>query len=117
MINEEELIERIQQMNCEKGNLLVFYTKTDQYGVPLYDVNTLQQCFDSITSALPEGVTAIILPDKIWLSSIEDCERALEDLKKCISYLQEAMDKIGNIKNEKFSKSVKVNFKCGSLGQ
>ena len=113
MINEDELIERIKQMNCEKGNLLVFYTKTDQYGVPLYDVNTLQQCFDSIISALPEGVTAIILPDKIWLSSIEDCERALEDLKKCISYLQEAMDKIGNIKNEKFSSNVIFNFKGG----
>lgn len=106
MINQEEFIERIQKINCEKGNLLVFYIKTDQYGVPLYDVNTMQQCFNSITSVLPEGVTAIMLPDKIWLSSIEDCERAIEDLKKCISQLQEAMDKTGDIKNENYGKRV-----------
>lgn len=104
MINQEEFIERIQKINCEKGNLLVFYIKTDQYGAFLCDVGRIRQCFDDITSALPEGVTAIMLPDKIWLSSIEDCERAIEDLKKCISYLQEAMDKIGDIKNENYRK-------------
>jgi hypothetical protein len=76
----------------------------------------MQQYFNSIKSVLPEGVIAIMLPDKIWLSSIEDCERAIEDLKKCISYLQEAMDKIGNIKNEKFSHDVIFDFKCGKVG-
>lgn len=115
MINEEDkrIIEKVQKINCGYGDVLIFYFKANQF----MDVEKVRQCFKSITAALPKEVSVLMLPDNIQLFSVENCKSTIESLQNWISQAQKAMDKVGDIKNEKFSHDVILDFKDGGIRQ
>ena len=113
MINEEDkrIIEKVQKLNCGQGDVLLFYYNIDQY----FDLEDLQQCCRNIEAVLPEEVSIIMLPTNIQLSSIENYKSIIESLQNWISQAQKAMDKVGDIKNKKFSHDVIFDFKGGGI--
>lgn len=115
MINEENkrIIEKVQKINCGYGDVLLFYFKLDQF----FDIDELQSFFKTIRAVLPEDASIIMLPDKIQLFCIEQCESMIKRLQNYIFQIQEVMDKVGNIKNEKFSHDVILDFKGGGIRQ
>lgn len=115
MINEEDkrIIEKVQKLNCGYGDVLIFYFKVNQF----IDLDEVQQCFKSITAALPKEVSVLMLPDNIQLFSVENCKSTIEVLQNWISQAQKAMDKVGDIKNEKFSHDIIFDFKGGGIRQ
>lgn len=115
MINEEDkrIIEKVQKLNCGYGDVLIFYFKANQF----IDFNEVQECFKSITAALPKEVSVLMLPDNIQLFSVENCKSTIEVLQNWISQAQKVMDKVGDIKNEKFSHDVIFDFKGGGIRQ
>jgi inorganic pyrophosphatase/exopolyphosphatase len=99
-LDQNEIISAIERINPKEGSVLLFYVKTDEYGVPLVDVETLQKTADIISKAFEDkGVTGLLLLDKICLFSIADLERAKKRLENVIFTIQEAIDKAGNIEN------------------
>ena len=115
MINEEDkrIIEKVQKINCGYGDVLLFYFKVNQFT----DLDKVQQCFKTITAALPKEVSVLMLPDNIQLFSVENCKSIIESLQNQISQAQKVMDKVGDIKNEKFSHDVIFDFKGGGIRQ
>lgn len=115
MINEEDkrIIEKVQKLNCGYGDVLLFYFKVNQF----IDLDKVQQCFKTITAALPKEVSVLMLPDNIQLFSVENCKSTIESLQNWISQAQKAIDKVGDIKNEKFSHDVILDFKGGGIRQ
>ena len=115
MINEEDkrIIERVQKINCDKGDILLFYFKLDQF----FDIEELQSFYKNIRLVLPEDASVIMLPDKIQLFCIEQCESMIKRLQNYISQIQEAMDKVRNIKNEGLWHDVILDFKDGGIRQ
>lgn len=115
MINEEDkrIIEKVQKLNCGQGDVLLFYYNIDQY----FDLEDLQQCCRNLEAVLPEEVSIIMLPTNIQLSSIENYKSIIESLQNWISQIQKVMDKVGDIKNEKFLHDVILDFKDGGIRQ
>ena len=115
MINEEDkrIIEKVQKINCGQGDVLLFYYNIDQY----FDLEDLQQCCRNLEAVLPEEVSIIMLPTNIQLSSIENYKSIIESLQNWISQIQKVMDKVGDIKNKKFSHDVIFDFKGGGIRQ
>lgn len=113
MINEEDkrIIEKVQKLNCGYGDVLIFYFKANQF----IGLDEVQQFFKNITAVLPKEVSVLMLPDNIQLFSVESCKSTIEVLQNWISQAQKAMDKVGDIKNEKFSHDVIFDFKGGGI--
>lgn len=113
MINEEDrrIIEKVQKINCGYGDVLIFYFKANQF-IDLYEV---QKCFKNITAALSKEVSVLMLPDNIQLFSVESCKNTIRSLQNWIFQAQKVMDKVGDIKNEKFSRDVIFDFKGGGI--
>ena len=112
MINEEDkrIIEKVQKLNCGKGDILLFYYNADQISV-----SEMQYFFKKITETLSKQISVIILPTNIQLISVEDYKSIIESLQNWISQTQKVMDKVGDIKNEKFSHDVILDFKGGGI--
>ena len=115
MINEEDkrIIEKVQKINCGYGDVLIFYFKANQF----IGVDEVQQFFKNITAGLPKEVSVLMLPDNIQLFSVESYKNTIETLQNWISQAQKTMDKVGDIKNEKFSHDVIFDFKGGGIRQ
>ena len=115
MINEEDkrIIEKVQKLNCGYGDILLFYYNIDQY----FSLEDLQQCCKNLEAVLPEEVSIMMLPTNIQLFSVENCKSIIESLQNWISQAQKVMDKVGDIKNEKFSHDVILDFKSGGIRQ
>ena len=96
---KNEILSEVQKITPKKGEILLFYVKTDDNGIPLTDLETVQDVADNMNNILPEGVSGIFLFDKICLFSIENSKRVIERLKKVISDIEEATDTLGNIEN------------------
>lgn len=116
--DQNEIISSIQQLSPKSGDILMFYVKTDKDGIPMIDMETLEQTAKVVENVLNQKkLYGLFLLDKICLFSVDDAKAAIKTLENCISDIREAMDKAENIENEKFLESVKVDFKCGNLGQ
>ena len=53
----------------------------------------------------------------IYILLFESCKNTIEVLQNWISQAQKVMDKVGDIKNEKFSHDVILDFKGGGIRQ
>ena len=116
--DQNEIISSIQQLSPKSGDILMFYVKTDKDGIPMIDMGTLEQTAKVVENVLNQKkLWGLFLLDKIYLFSIDDAEAVIKRLENYISYIREAMDKVENIENGKFLEGVKVDFKCGNLGQ
>jgi len=63
-----------------------------------------------------KNVTGLFLLDKICLFSIEDPKKVINELEKCISYIQEAVDKVRDIENGKSGEPfVVIDYKSAGL--
>ena len=116
--DQNEIISSIQQLSPKSGDILMFYVKTDKDGIPMIDMETLEQTAKVVENVLNQKkLYGLFLLDKICLFSVDDAKAVIKRLENYISYIREAMDKVENIENGKFLESVKVDFKCGNLGQ
>jgi len=81
----------------------LFNIKTDDAGSPLIDLKTIQETSKMVEKALEnKNVLALFLFDKICLVSTENYKDAIKSLESCISYVQEAIDKLRSIENRNF---------------
>lgn len=103
--DQNEIISSIQKLNPKAGDVLMFYIKTDEYGTPIMDLDVVRQTEEMIGNILEDtgvkNVASLFLMDKICLFSIENTTSVINELKNCISYIQEAIDKVRDIENGK----------------
>lgn len=111
-LDQNEIISSIQRINPKDGSVLIFYVKTNEQGIPLVSLETIQETANIVFQAFKErNVTGLFLLDKICLFSIADSKRAIRKLEETISYIQEAIDKIRNIENENFREAAVIDVK------
>lgn len=99
IFDENEILSGIQKLSPQDGDILLFYVKTDDNGMPLVDLETVQQTAEMLMDILGDTNQAIFLFDKICLFSIENSKEVVKRLEKTISAIQEADDKVRNIEN------------------
>lgn len=105
MIEQNDIISKVEKLSPQDGDVLIFYGKTDEWGQLLTPVDEVVSFLNRVKENIAnDNVSILFLPDKICLSEIKTVEEAKEELKRCISYLQGAMDKVEDIKNRKFEK-------------
>ena len=113
MINYDDIFSRVQKINAAAGDVLIFYVKTDDAGVPCLDVDEFLNVFNTMQNFLDDkNISALFMIDKICLFSVENANEAKEHLKKCISYIQEAVNNAVDIENGKFRNPIQVQFYC-----
>ena len=105
MIEQNNIISKIEKLKPQDGDVLIFYGVTDQWGDLLTPVYEVLNFLDGVKRGIAnDNVGILFLPDKICLSEVTSVEEAKEELKRWISYLQKAMDKVVDIENRKFEK-------------
>lgn len=113
-LDKNEILSSIEKIKPSSGDVLLFSIRTDDDGIPLADVEVVQETAEILNDILPEGAVGIFLLDKIFLSSVENSEKAIKRLEKCISAIQEANEKLVDIENGNSEKSfLTVDLKCG----
>lgn len=102
-LDQNEIVSSIQKLDLKSGDILLFHIKTDDDGIPLVELDTVSQTAQMLSQILEDrDVTGLFLLDKICLFSIENAEGVIKRLEECISYIQEAMDKVRDIENGNF---------------
>lgn len=105
MIEQNDVISKVEKLSPQDGDVLIFYGKTDEWGQLLVPVDEIVSFLNRVKENVAnDNVSILFLPDKICLSEVKTVEEAKEELKRCISYLQGAMDKVEDIENRKFEK-------------
>lgn len=105
MIEQNDIISKVEKLSPQDGDVLIFYGKTDEWGQLLTPVDEVVSFLNRVKENIAnDNVSILFLPDKICLAEVKTVEEAKEELKRCISYLQGAMDKVEDIKNRKFEK-------------
>ncbi len=113
-LDKNEILSSIKKIKPSSEDVLLFSIRTDDDGVPLADVEVVQETAEILNDILPEGTVGIFLLDKIFLSSVESSEKAIKRLENCISAIQEANEKLVDIENGNSEKSfLTVDLKCG----
>ena len=109
--DQNEIISSIQKLSPQQGDVLIFSIVTDEYGMPLMDINTVQQTADIVGEILEDrGVAGLFLMDKITVFPI-DADVAIERLENCISYIREATNQAPDIENGELGEPIVVDMK------
>lgn len=117
MINYDDIFSRVEKVNAAAGDVLIFYIKTDDAGIPYLNVDKYLDIFNTVQNFLDDkNISVLFMIDKVCLFSVENANEAKEHLKKCISYIQEAVNKAGDIENRKFQNPIQVQFYCKDAG-
>lgn len=112
--DQNEIVSSIEKLSPKAGDVLLFYIKTNEYGVPIIGLDTVRQTAEMVWNILEDkGVTGLFLVDKICLFSIESADAAIKRLENCISYIREAVDQVPDIENENFRDSVTIEMEKG----
>lgn len=112
MIDQNQILSSIQKLDPKAGDVLLFYVKTDDQGIPLISIETINQTAKMAGELLTQqGATGLFLMDKICLFSIEDAERTMKILEKCISYIREATGYTPDIENGTFREPKIIDMK------
>lgn len=113
-LDQNEILSSIEKIKPSNGDVLLFSIKTDDNGVPLADIDVVQQTAQMVGDILLDKGVGIFLLDKVCLFSIESSEKAIKRLENCISAIQEANEKLVDIENGNSEKSfLTVDLKCG----
>ena len=112
--DQNEIVSSIQKLSLKAGDVLMFYIKTDEYGTPMMNLDTVRQTVEMVTDILEErgdkGVTGLFLMDKICLFSIDSADTAIKRLENCISYIREAADQVPDIENGNLGDPVTIEM-------
>lgn len=102
-LDQNEIVSSIQKLDLKSGDVLLFNIRTDENGIPLVEMDAVSQTAQMLSQILEDkNVAGLFLLDKICLFSIENAEGAIKRLEECISYIQEAADKVRDIENGNF---------------
>ena len=112
--DQNEIVSSIQKLSPKAGDVLMFYIKTDEYGTPMMNLDTVRQTVEMVTDILEDrgdkGVTGLFLMDKICLFSIDSADTAIKRLENCISYIREAADQVPDIENGNLGDPVTIEM-------
>ena len=112
--DQNEIVSSIQKLSPKAGDVLMFYIKTDEYGVPMMDLDAVRQTVEMVTNILEDrgdkGVAGLFLMDKICLFSIDSADTAIKRLENCISYIREAADQVPDIENGNLGDPVMIEM-------
>ena len=103
--DQNDILSSVTKLSPQEGDILLFNIKTDDNGIPLVDLETVQQTAEMLMDVLGNTNQAIFLFDKICLFSIENSKEVIKRLKKTISTIQEADNKVRDIENANSEKS------------
>ena len=115
MTDQNEIVSSIQKLSLKAGDVLMFYVKTNDDGIPIIGFDKVRQTVKMIGDILEDkgtaGATGLFLMDKICLFSVDDANTAIKRLENCISDIREAVNKVPNIKNGNFGDLVTIEMK------
>lgn len=110
--DQNQILSSIQKLDSKTGDVLLFYVKTDDQGIPLISIETINQTAKMAGELLTQrGAAGLFLMDKICLFSIEDAEKTIKILEKCISYIREATGYAPDIENGTFREPKIIDMK------
>ena len=110
--DQNEIVSSIQKLSPKAGDVLMFYVKTDDDGIPIIGLDKVQQTAEMLRNTLEgNGVTGLFLMDKICLFSIDDADTVIKRLENCISNIRKAVNKVPDIENGNFRDSVTIEMK------
>ena len=98
----DDYFDGITKLHPEEGDVFLFHMKTDDMGVPIASVETMQEQMTVISHTLESaGIQTAIaaVTDKICLFSVADAEKIIRQLEEVIKYVQEAKEKLVDIEN------------------
>lgn len=88
MINFDDIFSKVEKVNAAAGDVLIFYIKTDDAGMPYLSVDKYLDIFNTVQNFLDDkNISVLFMVDKVSLFSVENANEAKEHLKKCISYI------------------------------
>ena len=110
--DQNEIVSSIQKLSPRAGDVLMFYVKTDDNGIPMIGLDKVRQTAEMLGNILEDkGVIGLFLMDKICLFSIDDADTAIKRLENCISDIREAANKVPDIENGNFGDPVTIEMK------
>lgn len=109
--DQNQILSSIQKLDPKAGDVLLFYVKTDDQGIPLYSIETINQTVNMIEKIVDDGVSIMFLLDKICLFSIDSVDTAIKRLENCISCIREAANQVPDIENGDFGDPVTIEMK------
>ena len=111
MTDQNEIVSSIQKLSPKAGDVLMFYVKTDDNGIPMIGLDKVRQTAEMLGNILEDnGVAGLFLMDKICLFSIDSADTAIKRLENCISYIREAADQVPDIENRNFGDPVTIEM-------
>lgn len=115
--DQNEILSSIQKLDLKEGDVLLFNVRTNEQGIPFVGLDAVQETASMLGNILEnKNISGIFLLDKICLFSIKDAKEAIKHLENCISYIQEAVDKVRDIENGNSEESFAViDYKRGEL--
>ena len=109
--DQNEIVSSIQKLSPKAGDVLMFYVKTDDNGIPMIGLDKVRQTAEMLGNILEDkGVTGLFLMDKICLFSIDSADTAIKRLENCISYIREAADQVPDIENGNLGDPVTIKM-------
>lgn len=108
--DQNEIVSSIQKLSPKAEDVLMFYVKTDDNGIPMIGLDKVRQTAEMLGNILGDKGVGLFLMDKICLFSIDDADTAIKRLENCISYIREAADQVPDIENGNFGDPVKIEM-------
>ena len=70
--DQNEIVSSIQKLSPKAGDVLMFYIKTDDDGIPMIGLDKVRQTAEMLGNILGDKGVGLFLMDKICLFSIDD---------------------------------------------
>ena len=110
--DQNEIVSSIQKLSPKAGDVLMFYVRTDDNGIPMIGLDKVQQTAEMLGNILEDkGAIGLFLMDKICLFSIDDADAVIKRLENCIFNIREAVNKVPDIENGNFRDPVTIEMK------
>ena len=108
--DQNEIVSSIQKLSPKAGDVLMFYVKTDDNGIPMIGLDKVRQTAEMLGNILEDKGVGLFLMNKICLFSIDSADTAIKRLENCISYIREAADQVPDIENGNLGDPVTIQM-------